>query len=91
MLYKKLLRPFLLRIDPEKIHDQTLTALSWAQGNAAGRAVLHLLAGPLPVAPVNLWGLTFPNVLGMAAGFERMCAWPPGWGCSVLATWRWAR
>jgi dihydroorotate dehydrogenase len=30
-----------------------------------------LLAGPLPVAPVNLWGLTFPNVLGMAAGFDK--------------------
>jgi dihydroorotate dehydrogenase len=70
-MYERLLRPFLLRVDAEKIHDQTLTALSWAQQNAAGRAVLRLLAGPLPRTPVNLWGLTFPNVLGMAAGFDK--------------------
>jgi dihydroorotate dehydrogenase len=70
-MYEKLLRPFLLRVDAEKIHDQTLAALSWAQQNAAGRAVLRLLAGPLPMAPINLWGLTFPNVLGLAAGFDK--------------------
>jgi dihydroorotate dehydrogenase len=70
-MYERLIRPFLLRFDPEKIHDHTLTALSWAQKNPAGRAVLRLLAGPLPTMPVNLWGLTFPNVLGMAAGFDK--------------------
>jgi dihydroorotate dehydrogenase len=71
MLYKRLLRPFLLRFDAEKTHDKTLTALSWAQQNAAGRAVLRLLAGPLPHTPVKLWGLTFPNLLGVAAGFDK--------------------
>jgi dihydroorotate dehydrogenase len=70
-MYERVLRPFLLQFDAEKSHDKTLTALSWAQQNAAGRAVLRLLAGSLPDAPVKLWGLTFANVLGMAAGFDK--------------------
>jgi dihydroorotate dehydrogenase len=71
VIYKRLIRPFLLRFDAEKIHDHTLVALSWAQRNATGRAGLRLLAGPLPHQPRQLWGLNFPNVLGMAAGFDK--------------------
>jgi dihydroorotate dehydrogenase len=71
MLYKKLLRPFLFRFDSETSHNKTLAVLSWAQHNPLGRAGLRLLAGSLPVDPVTLWGLTFPNVLGLAAGFDK--------------------
>ncbi len=32
---------------------------------------MHRLAGHIPRQPVHLFGLTFPNVLGMAAGFDK--------------------
>ncbi len=53
------------------MHEQTLSALFFAQKSAIGRAVLQLVAGPLPSEPVELFGLTFPNVVGMAAGFDK--------------------
>lgn len=71
VIYERLIRPFLLKLDAEKAHDITLSALAWAQQHPGGRAALRLLAGPLPHAPVNLWGLTFPNALGVAAGFDK--------------------
>ena len=45
--------------------------LSLAQKTKPGRAVLSQIAGQIPVNPVNLFGLNFPNVLGVAAGFDK--------------------
>ncbi len=53
------------------MHEQTLSALFFAQKSAVGRAVLQLVAGPLPSEPIDLFGLTFRNVVGMAAGFDK--------------------
>lgn len=70
-LYRTLLYPILGRADAETIHEHTLAALALAQRSVAGRLLLRTLAGRLPQRPVRLWGLTFPNVLGMAAGFDK--------------------
>lgn len=70
-LYKHLLFPLLKRTDAEKAHERTLTWLGHAQKLALGRLVLRLIAGPLPSRPVELFGLTFPNLLGVAAGFDK--------------------
>jgi dihydroorotate dehydrogenase len=70
-LYKNLLFPLFSRLDAETIHKHTLSLLAWAQTSAAGRAGLRLLAGPLPERAVTLFGLRFPNVLGVAAGFDK--------------------
>ncbi|MCA9969205.1 MAG: quinone-dependent dihydroorotate dehydrogenase [Anaerolineales bacterium] len=69
--YQRLLFPLLKRLDPEAAHDRTLAALQLAQGRTAGRALLRRIAGELPAAPVRAFGLTFPNVLGVAAGFDK--------------------
>ncbi|MEM7116693.1 MAG: dihydroorotate dehydrogenase (quinone) [Chloroflexota bacterium] len=70
--YKDIIYPRILSaVDAETIHHQTLNWLAWAQETAVSRAALRLLAGPLPSQPVNLFGLTFPNVIGMAAGFDK--------------------
>ena len=53
------------------MHECTLAALFFAQKSVVGRAVLQLMAGPLPSVAVQLFGLTFPNVVGMAAGFDK--------------------
>ncbi len=71
MIYKTLLFPIFKRMDAETVHERTVRALSYAQASPPGRAVLRLLAGPLPEQPVKLFGLTFPNVIGMAAGFDK--------------------
>lgn len=44
--------------------------LAWAQGGV-GRPFLQKIAGNIPSQSVQLAGLTFPNPLGMAAGFDK--------------------
>ena len=58
-------------MDPETVHDRTIAALALAQTNGLGRSLLRHIAGPLPQQPVKLFGLTFPNCLGVAAGFDK--------------------
>lgn len=69
--YRNLIFPFLARLDPEEAHERTLNLLETAQTNPIGQSVLRSVAGTLPQRPVQLFGLTFPNVLGMAAGFDK--------------------
>jgi dihydroorotate dehydrogenase len=61
--YDVLFERVLTRIDPERAHRLGFRALR------AGRAVLALRR-PAD-APVAAMGLTFPNVLGLAAGFDK--------------------
>ena len=70
-LYKRIVFPLLRQLDPERIHEWTLDALALAQAWEPGRRVLQQIAGQVPSRPVELFGLTFPNVLGVAAGFDK--------------------
>ncbi len=69
--YSRLVYPFFARLDAEEAHERILGTLEWAQANALGRATIRAVAGSIPNQPVELFGLTFPNVLGMAAGFDK--------------------
>ena len=60
----------LRRLDAETVHERTLSLLALAQGRL-GRPFLRKIAGSLPSQPVQIAGLTFPNMLGMAAGFDK--------------------
>lgn len=71
MLYQRLIFPLLSRWDAETVHTQTLNALAFAQRSGLGRWFLRQLRGRVPSCPVNLFGLTFPNPLGVAAGFDK--------------------
>ncbi len=64
-------------MDAETVHERTLSLLEWAQGGV-GWPFLKKIAGPLPKSPVEFAGLTFPNVLGMAAGFDKDVRVVPG-------------
>jgi dihydroorotate dehydrogenase len=59
-----LIRPLLFALDPERAHALTLRALE---------AGLHprLRMPDDPRLGVSLWGLDFPNPLGVAAGFDK--------------------
>jgi dihydroorotate dehydrogenase len=76
--YQRYVLPLLLRVDPEATHDRTLSALALAQRWSAGRAILRRLAGNIPQNGVQLFGLNFPNILGVAAGFDKSVRVAPG-------------
>ncbi len=61
--YDVLFRRGLTRIDPERAHHLGFRAV-----RAAGPAMRRLRR---PGDPVEAMGLTFPNVLGLAAGFDK--------------------
>jgi dihydroorotate dehydrogenase len=68
--YAQFVFPLLRRMDAETVHDRTLRLLELGQ-SGVGRPFLRKIAGPIPHKPVQFAGLTFPNVLGMAAGFDK--------------------
>ncbi len=70
-MYKQIIYPILSNFDAETIHARALSLLAWAQRNGGGQSVLRMMAGQLPSQPVDLFGLRFPNQLGMAAGFDK--------------------
>ncbi|BET68474.1 quinone-dependent dihydroorotate dehydrogenase [Opitutales bacterium ASA1] len=71
-LYRGLIRPVLFRSDPETAHERAVHALALASLIAPARGVLALLAGEGAAArPVKLFGLKFPNRVGVAAGFDK--------------------
>ncbi|MEZ0469868.1 quinone-dependent dihydroorotate dehydrogenase [Luteimonas salinilitoris] len=60
-------RPLLFRLDPERAHALAFTALE-----AAWRSGLNpLLSGRRRAFPVQAFGLTFPNPVGLAAGLDK--------------------
>ncbi|WP_420643066.1 quinone-dependent dihydroorotate dehydrogenase [Candidatus Leptofilum sp.] len=75
--YQRFVFPILRRMDAETVHERTLSLLALAQGGM-GRPFLKKIAGHLPKNPVEFAGLTFPNVLGMAAGFDKDVRVVPG-------------
>jgi dihydroorotate dehydrogenase len=67
-------RPLLFAADPEAAHAATFAAL-----DLAARFGLAQAAAPrLPVDPVTIMGITFPNRVGLAAGLDKNAAHLPG-------------
>ena len=65
-----LIRPYLFRLDPEVAHERTLHALRLAGNFAPSRWILQLLFYT-PSKPVDAFGLTFKNPIGIAAGYDK--------------------
>jgi dihydroorotate dehydrogenase len=66
-MYRALFDRVLTRTDPEKAHHAAFRAIR-AAGPVAG---LLSKGGRAPGGPVSALGLTFPHVLGLAAGFDK--------------------
>jgi dihydroorotate dehydrogenase len=77
-IYQKLLRPFLFAKDSEEIHNQTLARLAFASRNSAALAGISAFHKTAPL-PVRLFGLDFPNPVGLAAGMDKKAAALPAW------------
>lgn len=76
--YESFIRPILFSQDSEKIHDQTLKALSYASRHKAACDALASLYVPGELA-VEVLGLKFPNPVGLAAGMDKQAAAVPVW------------
>ena len=71
VIYEKLVRPRLFSQDAEKSHEQALAAM---QALTKAGPLCSLLAWANRVRgarPIELFGLKFPNAVGLAAGFDK--------------------
>jgi dihydroorotate dehydrogenase len=92
--YRKLVRPLLFKQDAERAHDFTLGILARAsRDELICNAIGKFFAAP--ELPIELFGLKFPNPIGLAAGMDKFAAAVPAWeklgfGFSELGgvTWR---
>lgn len=71
-MYKQLVRPVLFRFDAESVHHSTFKMIKWAFKIPG---ISHLLknryAYENPSLEKELFGLTFKNPIGLAAGFDK--------------------
>jgi dihydroorotate dehydrogenase len=79
--YRRLVRPVLFRLDPEAAHARTLGVLARLSAEPAARPALSALARRVTVpAPRTVFGVRFPNAVGLAAGLDKdglaLPAWP---------------
>ena len=72
--YRHLLRPLLFSLDPETVHHLAIGIL------AAGGPLLRLAAPrPDPRLSRTVFGVRFPNPVGLAAGFDKNAVALRGW------------
>lgn len=71
-MYKSLLRPLLFQVDPEKIHHLTFSMIRFA-GKIPGISALFrsLFLIRDKRLEKELFGIRFPNPVGLAAGFDK--------------------
>lgn len=72
MMYKLLLKPLLFLLEPETAHQLTIKILKVVLGIPGLSNLLRkYYTIDDPKLKVNLWGLEFPNPVGLAAGFDK--------------------
>ena len=95
MLYERMVRPILFRVgrgDPEAAHEKTL---SWLSSLSAQTWLVNLMGRVNQVKnPLRVFGLDFPNPVGLAAGLDKngvaVHAWPGmGFGFMEIGTVTW--
>lgn len=77
-LYRNTVRPLLFTQDAESIHNRTMEMLHWVGSNELLCDAMHSFLGA-PDLPVELFGLRFPNPVGLAAGMDKTAAALPAW------------
>ncbi|MEM6632197.1 MAG: quinone-dependent dihydroorotate dehydrogenase [Bacteroidota bacterium] len=80
MSYKHLLKPVLFSQDAEQAHDWTLASLKRTLKIPGARAYLRSSYGfEHPTLERKVWGLTFKNPVGLAAGLDKNAVVGSGW------------
>ena len=71
-MYKRIIKPLLFRLNPEKAHYLTFDLLTFFLGNSVGKSIAtSSLKVSNPKLQKTLFGLTFPNPVGLAAGLDK--------------------
>jgi dihydroorotate dehydrogenase len=89
-MYKTIVRPVLfsgLKADPEWLHSQSINLLQWLEQNQEqfpANWILNKVVSQWSYQETNLsqtlWGIPFPNPLGLAAGFDKNGVAASIWG-----------
>lgn len=77
-LYRTFVRPALFTQDGESIHNFTLKLLAQASRSSTVCRAVGAVFRPPPL-PVSVWGLNFPNPVGLAAGMDKEAEALPAW------------
>lgn len=70
-MYQRLLRPFFFLFDPEKIHHVSFRLIRWVHAIGLGPLIRRYYHLNDPGLKREVFGLTFPNPVGLAAGFDK--------------------
>lgn len=77
-MYKYLARPLLFRLSADSTHDATVKMASSISKRAwMSKAVGSLYSYSNPSLEQNIFGLKFPNPIGLAAGFDKNATMAP--------------
>ena len=76
--YGRVIRPILFTQDAEQAHHRTMRALAWVSRNEIVCDAVESIFGA-PGLPVDLFGLRFPNPIGLAAGMDKHADAVPAW------------
>jgi len=70
-VYEKMIRPVLFRWEPEKAHDLGVTALDYLGRCGPLCGLMERYNAVSRIEPIELFGLKFPNAVGLAAGMDK--------------------
>lgn len=70
-MYQRLLRPIFFLFDPEKIHHVSFRLIRWVHAIGLGPLIRRYFHLNQPRLKREVFGLTFPNPVGLAAGFDK--------------------
>ena len=70
-MYKLLIKPFLFSFDPERAHYLVINTLRFLFAIPGVKSVTKVLYGAPKGLEREVFGITFPNPVGLAAGFDK--------------------
>ncbi|MDG1572337.1 quinone-dependent dihydroorotate dehydrogenase [Robiginitalea sp. M366] len=70
-MYTHLLRPLLFLFDPERVHHWSFTWIHWVHRLGLGGLIRRIYRVEDPALEREVFGLKFPNPVGLAAGFDK--------------------
>jgi dihydroorotate dehydrogenase len=76
-IYERLIRPLLFRLDPETAHHLAIRGLQLSSLTPSFWRLVQIK--PNPKFAKDLFGLHFPNPVGLAAGFDKNAVALPAW------------
>src|SRR5882762_1723340 len=76
--YGRVIRPILFTQEAEQAHERTVRTLAWVSRNEIICDAVESMFGA-PSLPVELFGLRFPNPIGLAAGMDKYADAVPAW------------